>query len=267
MFFVYVDYTVDDGRPFYVGKGRAHRLSRMARGVHHDRVARKHGMRRVIVLETPDEFEAFNREIRLIAELHTYFKDPHFNGVGTNHTIGGDGAAGKVVTPTARANMSAAQRKMTPETKAKMSATKKNMSAETRRKISDAGRKRKHSPETRTKMAAAHAGKKLGPASDEARKNMSLAHRGKSGGFKGRFHSEETKAKMAVAHLGKVATAETRSKMSASQQAAATPERREKLRQAALKQWAVRRVLNDERAGVQQQDEDNSKTQEKFNVV
>lgn len=90
MLFVYVDFT-DDGRPFYVGQGTASRVRRIQRNVYHDRVAVKHGYRREVVLETPGRFEALNRELRLIAELHTFIGDPCWNRIGTNLTSGGDG--------------------------------------------------------------------------------------------------------------------------------------------------------------------------------
>lgn len=241
MFFVYVDYT-DDGQPFYVGKGTTHRVKQMERNQHHDRVAAKHGCRREVVLETPFEFEAFNREIRLVAELHTFTRDPLWNGIGTNHTIGGEGPTGKVVSAEGRARMSAAKRNMSAETKAKIAAASRNKSVETREKISAAGRRRKHSPETKAKMAASHKGKKLAPPTAEARANMSAAHKGKPNGKLGTKHSDAAKAKMAASHIGKKATDETRAKMVASQHASMTDERREKLRLAALAQWARKNV-------------------------
>lgn len=110
MFFVYVDFTEDDGRPFYVGKGTATRVKASSRNRYHDRVARKHGMRREVVLATPCEFEALNREIRLIAELHTFVGDPRWNGIGTNFTEGGEGLQGHARSRRTRAKIAASNR-------------------------------------------------------------------------------------------------------------------------------------------------------------
>lgn len=109
MFFVYVDFA-DDGRPFYVGKGMQQRVKALSRNKFHDSVAKKHGCRREVMLETSFEFEALNREIRLIAELHTFVDDPHGNGIGTNFTTGGDGLCGHRRSPEVRAKIAAGNR-------------------------------------------------------------------------------------------------------------------------------------------------------------
>lgn len=109
MLFVYVDFT-DDGRPFYVGKGLLQRVKARSRNRYHDRVAKKHGMHREVVLETACEFEALNREIRLIAELHTFTGDPRWNGIGTNFTQGGEGLQGHVRSRRTRAKIAASNR-------------------------------------------------------------------------------------------------------------------------------------------------------------
>jgi hypothetical protein len=51
-------------------------------------------MRRDVVLTTTVEQEAFDLEIRLIAQYHTYIRDPLYNGIGCNLTVGGDGISG-----------------------------------------------------------------------------------------------------------------------------------------------------------------------------
>lgn len=54
-------------------------------------------------------------------------------------------------------------------------------------------------------------GKKL---SDEHRKNMSAAFMGRVSSFKGKHHTEEAKEKLRQSHLGKKASGETRKKLS-----------------------------------------------------
>jgi 5-methylcytosine-specific restriction endonuclease McrA len=67
------------------------------------------------------------------------------------------------------------------------------------------------SDETRRKMSEAHKGKR---ASEEAKKNMSIARTGKPSGMKGKKLSVETRAKMSKAHLGVKRPAEFCAKMS-----------------------------------------------------
>jgi len=92
MFQVYVDWTLEEcPRPFYVGKGNALRVLNLERNEYHTNVKRKHGLRREIVFETSSENEAYEREVKLIAELHTFINDVAWNGIGTNMTPGGEG--------------------------------------------------------------------------------------------------------------------------------------------------------------------------------
>jgi hypothetical protein len=91
-YFVYIDWTEEEvPRPFYVGKGNAGRVSFKKRNTRHNDTSIKYGMKRVVVFETDDQDVAYDEEIKLIAECHTFFKDPSYNGVGCNLTIGGGG--------------------------------------------------------------------------------------------------------------------------------------------------------------------------------
>ncbi len=90
-FATYVDYTTDTNTPFYVGKGNVNRLRHVGRNKKHANVVKKHGLRREIVLSTSVEAIALEREIELIAELHTFIDDPAHNGMGCNYTPGGEG--------------------------------------------------------------------------------------------------------------------------------------------------------------------------------
>jgi hypothetical protein len=140
-FYVYVDYTNPGHVPFYVGKGNQSRVKNFKRSSKHKNISNKHGIERLVIIETPDESEAFEYEQLLIAKLHTFVNDPEAPSVACNFTIGGEGAS--------------------------------NPSAETRRKLSEASRRRKyksHSAETKAKMSAAKRGKTL---SEEQKQEIS----------------------------------------------------------------------------------------------
>ncbi|WP_003297534.1 NUMOD3 domain-containing DNA-binding protein [Stutzerimonas stutzeri] len=66
----------------------------------------------------------------------------------------------------------------------------------------------KRSAETRAKMSASQARRVFAPLSDEHKKSISLA-------LKGRSKSPDTRAKLSAAHKGKTVSAETRAKLSA----------------------------------------------------
>lgn len=91
VFYVYVDYREDDGKPFYVGKGNDDRIKDLNRNQLHERIKNKHGIIRKIDSEHVDENEAFKREIELIQELGTHVD---FGKGGSNFTLGGEGCVG-----------------------------------------------------------------------------------------------------------------------------------------------------------------------------
>jgi len=86
-------------------------------------------------------------------------------------------------------------------------------SLETRQRISKvktgkanfAARGKKRSAESRKRMSDAHKGVKL---SEEHKRNLSCAQKGRVGTMLGKKHSEETKRKMSAAHKGKIFTEE-----------------------------------------------------------
>lgn len=93
-FYTYIDYRLDTGEPFYVGKGlmgrvRDKRLDR--RNKIHSSIVKKHGIRREIALGPVTNEEALSEEVRLISELKT-----HVTQGGANLTLGGEGFVGKV---------------------------------------------------------------------------------------------------------------------------------------------------------------------------
>lgn len=75
--------------------------------------------------------------------------------------------SGKTMSEAARAKISAAQKLRAP------------VSEETRRKLAEAGKGRVFSDETRAKISAAHAGRKNGPMSEEAKAHRSALMQGK----------------------------------------------------------------------------------------
>ncbi len=103
MFYVYVDRTVDDSRPFYVGKGTLRRTRTAKRNIVWQRIAAKHGWRREVVFGTRIESAAFDLERELIAQFDT------FHGWGANLSEGGEGPSGYTHTDEARRKICEAQ--------------------------------------------------------------------------------------------------------------------------------------------------------------
>src|SRR5260221_3103689 len=97
-FHVYEDWTLEEvPRCFYVGKGDDDRVIRLKRNEHHTEVATHFGQRREVVFSSENELEAFDYERVLIKELHVHPRDPEYNGIGCNRTLGGQGNSGRVV--------------------------------------------------------------------------------------------------------------------------------------------------------------------------
>jgi hypothetical protein len=97
-FHVYEDWTLEEQpRCFYVGKGDDDRVAKLQRNRHLTDVVSLIGHERRIVLSTFDENEALDFERRLIVERHTHPKDPDYNGIGCNRTLGGQGNSGRIV--------------------------------------------------------------------------------------------------------------------------------------------------------------------------
>lgn len=73
---------------------------------------------------------------------------------------------------------------------------------------------RRHSEETKRKIAEWHKGKVV---SEETRKRLSIAKKGKTTKWKGQKHTEETKRKIGEKSKGRVLSAEARKKISDAQ--------------------------------------------------
>ena len=112
---VYEDWTTElIPRCFYVGKGDDDRVIKFKRGKYHTEIAQCFGQQRVIVQIGFDELAILDVEKNVIAERHTYIKDPDYNGVGCNRTRGGQGNSGRVVSKETCKKISVAKRGKTP---------------------------------------------------------------------------------------------------------------------------------------------------------
>lgn len=103
-FYVYVHRREDDGKIFYVGKGRGQRLIKVhQRNDYWNKVAAKHGWTAEIVSTHESELDAFAEERFLIASLRLFLNL-------ANITDGGEGNVGLKHSPEVRARMSAKRR-------------------------------------------------------------------------------------------------------------------------------------------------------------
>lgn len=112
-FYVYVDWTTEEEpRPFYVGKGNTNRLNRRERNKHHVHIADKYGFKRIVVFETPDEHDAYLKEIDFI-KLHKTFVFAEEYQFGCNYSMGGlGGNTGWHPTPEQRQKLKAIQKQL-----------------------------------------------------------------------------------------------------------------------------------------------------------
>jgi hypothetical protein len=228
--YVYALYR-EDGRPFYIGKGRGERLwaheadCRPGRS-HKDNIIAGMKARGVVVpkerlaVGLTDEM-AYELEARLIAKLGR----EHEGGPLVNLTAGGQGN----VSPT-------------PEVRAKIAAA-------TRRTLT--GRTRP--PEVGAKISAAQRGKPKGPRPAEERQRraeQSSAAWDEGGAaarptfsMAGRQHSPETKERMRQAALGRTISLETRAAVSARQTGRTHSAEERSKRSASLRAaWARRKA-------------------------
>jgi group I intron endonuclease len=171
---------------------------------------RKYGTENFTIemLTTATSWEQLNQLERIwIISLHSYDR-----ATGYNMTMGGDGVKGYKHSAEARKKLSESHlgrpgwnkgKKMSPEFCAMMSQARKG------RKSPMEGKK--HSPEVielLRKLGGRNKGRKGYKHTEEARKNISEAQRG-------RTHSEETKLKMSVAKKNFVFTTEHRAALKA----------------------------------------------------
>jgi hypothetical protein len=157
LFYNYVDYTLDTGEPFYVGKGNLYRV-----GSRRQRVV-------VAAHEPHDETAALNRERELIHE-HNTFMTEH----GCNFTQGGDGTSGFKHSQEARQRMSDSRKGRIVEPDAVRRIADVNRGQQrsnvTRQKISLA--RKNTSSSQRTALERLHRSNKGRTPSDDARQRM-----------------------------------------------------------------------------------------------
>lgn len=158
MYSTYIDWTFEETpRPFYVGKGNKHRIRNPERNDKHRYVKKTYGYRREIVFTSDDEHECFSKEVKLVAEHHTYIHDPLASDIACNFTKGGEGASGAIRSAeTKRRQRSAAIiAQNRPEVKALKSAMLKiaNATSEIKTIRSEASKRRYENPEERRKQS------------------------------------------------------------------------------------------------------------------
>lgn len=148
-FYVYLHTRGDNGKVFYVGKGKGKRAwSEHSRNKYWKNIVNKHGFAVKIIDEFLDEVTAFELEELMIALIG---RDNL-----CNMTDGGDGVSGFKFSEETKAKLSAIRkgRKRPPETGKRISEAKLlAMNDNTRLKIAESNRKRKYSDETRKKIS------------------------------------------------------------------------------------------------------------------
>ncbi len=146
-YYVYLHKKATDGTPFYVGKGSGKRAH-----AHHNRsalwhnIVEKHGFEVELVKEGLEEEEAFQLECDLIAQ---YGRKDSGKGMLANHTDGGDGVRGAIITDRLRAIYAenTNRLKMDPAYKAAHSAGLKKAWQ------NDTARKEKHSAQMKARYS------------------------------------------------------------------------------------------------------------------
>lgn len=165
MYYVYSYTEPNKDRPFYIGKGKGRRAwGHLRPGNQHKTTHFQNKLAKMlregitpdvaVIYEDCTSREACDAEryfIRFFGRLDLG------TGCLTNHTDGGEGAAGRNLSPEAKAKLIAANtgREVSPETRAKMSAANKGHqpSLETKAKMSAARQGRSKSPEHAAKLA------------------------------------------------------------------------------------------------------------------
>lgn len=171
-FYTYVHRRVDDGKVFYVGKGKGSRANSIrSRNPYWRSTANKHGVRVELVARWGSELEAFEHEVFLIA----CFRD--LNYPLCNLTDGGDGISGY---------------RHSAETRAKHFG--KPLTDEVRAKIGDANRGRVRSEDVRARISASLSGRTR-PA--EVGAKISAAKKGRT------TISQEVRERISAALIGK----------------------------------------------------------------
>lgn len=144
--YIYAHYRNDDNSVFYVGKGQRRRAwetgaKRRSRLWHN--IAKKHGHTVKIWASNLTEEVAFQMERDWIA---LYGRMDNGTGCLVNHTNGGEGPSGKMISR---------------DTRQKMSNAASNRSMETKQKLAAHGRGHQHSQDAKRRIGAAAKGRKV----------------------------------------------------------------------------------------------------------
>jgi hypothetical protein len=192
--YVYVHNRLDNGQPFYVGKGSGNRAtSRKGRNQYWERIAKKVGFQSVILQSGLTHCQALNAEKFVIAALRKRYQL-------TNVTDGGDGGNGlkgvdhplhgKPRSAETRAKISKALKGVSTGGKGKK---RIKLTEEHKEAISKGLTGKTKSPEhiknasEAFKRSVALNPIKRGPRSEETKRKLSLAHTGMSKPMKPRF--------------------------------------------------------------------------------
>lgn len=192
--YVYIHNRLDNGQPFYVGKGSGNRAtSKKGRNQYWERIVKKVGFQSVILQSGLTHCQALNAEKFVIAALKKKYQL-------TNVTDGGDGGNGLK-----GSDHPLYGKPRSPETKAKISQSlqgvstggkaKKGIKLTTEHKaaISNGLKGKAKSPEHIKKASEAFKRSvalnpiKRGPRSEETKRKLSIAHTGMSKPMKPRF--------------------------------------------------------------------------------
>ena len=200
-FYVYL-YKYPSGLPFYVGLGTGKRWRThlyKARTGNKDYNTYKQNIIKKILAQGQEPIiekivDGVDREFAALVEQEVInrYKRRSEGGLLANMTNGGDGIF--VIDEEAEQRRRASLRSAECETRFKKGVSPKNKGISM-------------SEETKEKCRQAHLGNKyaLGTKhTDQAKANMSAAHKGKQSQMKGKKHSPESIEKMRLAHTGKV---------------------------------------------------------------
>ena len=188
-------YLREDKTPYYIGKGKGNRVYDNNRVIPKP----KDKSRIIFLKQNLTEQEAFRHEIYMIA---VFGRKDLGTGILQNRTDGGEGASGVIPSDETKRKISKALKGKTPseETRKKMSQFQKGktISKEQKIKLSDlfSGNGNPNYGKTCSKETREKIGEANKNPSEDARRKMSEARKGKIPWNKGKKHSEETKRKM-----------------------------------------------------------------------
>lgn len=247
-YYIYEHWRLDTGECFYVGKGRRHRAKNMFNRSRLHHIVQDQLKASGLQIDIRFVMRDLTHEVAIQEEIKRIALRRSEGAPLVNFTNGGEGCS----------------RRQTPEERAKRSATLKGriISAEAREKMRQAWKTRAPmSEETRRKLSLARKGRFVGPLHpmwgkkhspetimDLRRKNSrpkSAATRAKlSAALKGRAFTPEWKAKIKAAK--KNISEETRERMRASSRlrwmaSPVSDETREKMRKSHIRRWQEKR--------------------------